>query len=299
MGSTPLLGGNVVIINPVSGPKRRGSAAERVQHAKHAFDRLGLTGDIRLTERANHAHELAQDAVRSGAALVVAWGGDGTINEVGRALAFSRTALGIVPGGSGNGLSRELKIPFDPPAALERALLSPDRIMDAGELDGRLFFNIAGIGLDAHVAGMVAGRMHHRGLIPYLASTAGDLFKYKPRDYIIEGDGERFDVSALMVVIANSRQYGFNTRIAPLAACDDGLLDLVIVEHRGLFGNLRRVPSVFIGGLEKQRGVTMRKVRSLSVRSSAPMPLHVDGEPVHEVLDVHARVHPGALRVRA
>jgi diacylglycerol kinase (ATP) len=292
-------GGNVVIINPISGPKRRGSPSERVRQTKETFDRLGITADIRLTERQHHAYEFAQEAVRSGAALVVAWGGDGTINEVARALVFSRTSLGIVPGGSGNGLSRELKIPFHPPAALERALRSQDRIMDAGELDGRMFFNIAGIGLDADVAGMVATRIHHRGVIPYLASTAGDLFRYKPRGYIVEADGERFDVSALMVVIANSPQYGFNARIAPLAVADDGLLDLVIIEDRGLFGNFRRVPSVFIGGLEKQRGVTMRKVRSLSVRSSSPMALHVDGEPVREAIEVHARVHPAALRVRA
>ena len=299
MDSTPLPGGNVVIINPISGPKRRGSATERVRQAKETFERLGVAGEIRLTERQNHAYELAQEAVRSGAALVVAWGGDGTINEVARALVFSRTSLGIVPGGSGNGLSRDLKIPFHPPAALEHAVRSQDRILDAGELDGQLFFNIAGIGLDAHVAGMVATRIHHRGLIPYLASTVGDLVRYKPRDYIVEADGERFDIMALMVVIANSTQYGFNTRIAPLAVADDGLLDLVIIEHRGLSGNFRRVPSVFFGGLEKQPGVTMRKVRSVVVRSSSPMPLHVDGEPVREALEVHARVHPGALRVRA
>jgi diacylglycerol kinase family enzyme len=102
-----------------------------------------------------------------------------------------------------------------------------------------------------------------------------------------------------MVVIANSRQYGFNTRIAPLAISDDGLLDLVIIEHRGLTGNLRRVPSVFLGGLETQPGVTMRKVRGVSVRSASPMSLHVDGEVLREAIQVSARVHPGALRVRA
>jgi YegS/Rv2252/BmrU family lipid kinase len=294
-----LAGGCVVIINPISGPKRRGSPSERIRHATEAFERLGIHVDIRVTERQHHAYEFAADAVRSGAALVIAWGGDGTINEIARALAYSKTSLGIVPGGSGNGLSRQLKIPFDPPAALERALRSQDRLMDAGELDGRMFFNIAGIGLDADVAGMVATRIHHRGVFPYLASTARDLFRYKPRHYVVEADGERFDVRALMVVIANSTQYGFNARIAPLAVVDDGLLDLVIVEDRGRSGNFRRVPSVFAGGLEQQRGVTMRKVRSVSVRSDAPMSLHVDGEVLRQATDVEARVHPGALRVRA
>ena len=170
----------VVVINPISGPKRRGSPSERVRLAKRAFDQIGASGEIRLTERPHHAYDLAQEAVRGGARLVIAWGGDGTINEVGRALVHTTTSLGIIPGGSGNGLSRALKIPFDPSAAFQRVLGGSERMMDVGELDGRLFFNIAGIGLDAHVAGSVAGQTNHRGLIPYLTAGARDLLKFTP-----------------------------------------------------------------------------------------------------------------------
>ena len=105
---------------------------------------------------------------------MIAWGGDGTINEVGRALvqqgrwrARSAPALGIIPGGSGNGLARELGIPFDPAQAIERAIRATPRALDAGELGDRVFFNVAGIGLDAHVAALVSTRVHHRGLLPY------------------------------------------------------------------------------------------------------------------------------------
>ena len=114
-------GGNVVIINPISGPKRRGSATERVRQVKETFERLGVAGEIRLTERQNHAYELAQEAVRSGAALVVAWGGDGTINEVASALAFGEVPLGIIASGSGNGLARELGIDPNPERALRKS----------------------------------------------------------------------------------------------------------------------------------------------------------------------------------
>ena len=103
-----------VIINPVSGPARRGTADERVRLATDALDSVGLRAEILLTESAGHAYELARHAVGAGAELVIAWGGDGTINEVGRAVAFSNTAMGIVPAGSGNGLARELGIPFAP-----------------------------------------------------------------------------------------------------------------------------------------------------------------------------------------
>jgi YegS/Rv2252/BmrU family lipid kinase len=289
----------VVIINPVSGPRRRGSAEERVRHVRETFARLGVAAETRLTERPLHAFDMARDAVQFGINLVIAWGGDGTINEVGRALAFSSTALGIVPGGSGNGLSRELNIPFDPPAALERAIRSKERSIDAGELEGRMFFNIAGIGLDAHVAHRVATRVHHRGLLPYLMSTARDLFKYKPADYSVETDVGTFEGSAMMIALANSKQYGFNARIAPDASYADGLLDLVLVEDRRLAGNLLRVPTVFVGRFHRQRGVRVLKVRHARIRAASPMLLHVDGEPLQARTDATARVHPGALRVRA
>ena len=132
----------VIIINPISGPKRRGTGAERVDIATRALDRLGAKGEVRVTERGGHAHELALEAAASGADLVIGWGGDGTINEVARALVqrdvegdaapAGAPALGIIPGGSGNGLARELGIPFDPAKAIEHALRAKPRVVDAG-----------------------------------------------------------------------------------------------------------------------------------------------------------------------
>jgi YegS/Rv2252/BmrU family lipid kinase len=293
------IGPVVVIINPVSGPPRHRKAAERAELAKQTFDRLGVAGDIRLTERRGHAHELAQDAVRSGAPLVIAWGGDGTINEVGRALAHSPVSLGIIPGGTGNGLSRELNIPFDPSKALEHALASRERALDAGDIDGHLFFNIAGIGLDAHVAGRMAALLNHRGLVSYLTVSAKSLLTFQPSAYSIEADTGSFETTALMVLIANSRQYGFGARVAPQALSDDGLLDVIAIEDRGLLGNVRRLPSIFLGGFDRQAGVRALKVRQARIRAQSPMLTHTDGEAFRSGLDVRARVLAGALRVRA
>lgn len=289
----------VVVINPISGPKRRGSPSERVQLARRAFDQIGASGEIRLTERPHHAYDLAQEAVRGGARLVIAWGGDGTINEVGRALVRTTTSLGIIPGGSGNGLSRALKIPFDPSAAFQRVLGGSERMMDVGELDGRLFFNIAGIGLDAHVAGSVAAQTNHRGLIPYLTAGARDLLKFTPAAYLIETDAGTCETTALIVAIANSTQYGFGAAIAPRARTDDGLLDLIIVEDRRFLGNVVRLPSVFLGSFDRQAGVRVSKVRHVRIRSESPMLTHLDGEATRGGTDLLARVHAGALRIRA
>jgi diacylglycerol kinase (ATP) len=297
----------VIVINPVSGPKRRGAGAERADVARRTLDRLGVRGEIRLTERAGHAHDLALEAAASGADLVIAWGGDGTINEVGRALvqhddaevSAQLPALGIVPGGSGNGLARELRIPFDPGRAIERALGAKPRRIDAGELGDRLFFNVAGIGLDAHVAALVSTRVHHRGLLPYLTASAADLLRYRPVDYTIDIDGRRTQTEALVLAFANSKQWGFGAQIAPAADFADGLLEFVIVQKRGLLGDALRVPSLFFHRINRQRGIATHSLREVTIRSREAMLFHVDGEAVQGSDTLVARVHPGALLLRA
>ena len=295
----------VIIINPVSGPKRRGTGAERAELAARTLDRLGANGDIRLTERAGHAHELALEAAGSDADLVIAWGGDGTINEVGRALVqrddagAPTPALGIIPGGSGNGLARELGIPFDPAQAIERALRAKARRVDAGELGDRLFFNVAGIGLDAHVAALVSTRVHHRGLLPYLTASAGDLLRYRPIDYTIDIDGRGTKTSALVLAFANSKQWGFGAHIAPGADLEDGLLDFVVVHGRGFLGNMMRVPALFLRRVDRQSGIDTHRVREVAVRSREAMLFHVDGEAVQGSDTLIARAHPGALWLSA
>ncbi len=295
----------VIVINPISGPARRGRGFERVELARATLERLGLKGTVRVTERAGHAHELALEAAASGAELVVAWGGDGTINEVGRALVQQDVEgarppdLGIIPGGSGNGLARELKIPFDPALAIERAVRARARSIDVGELGEHLFFNVAGIGLDAHVAALVSTRVHHRGLLPYIKASLGDLIRYPPSHYTIEMNGRTEHTTALVIAFANSRQYGFGAQIAPAASLTDGLLDMVAIEDRKFVGNMLRVPSLFVGRLDQRTGVRATQVRELTIRSTSAMLFHVDGEAVQGSDSLVARVHPGALRLRA
>ena len=295
----------VLIINPISGPKRRGTGTERAAIATRVFGRLQVQGEVRITERGGHAHDLALEAVDSGAELVIGWGGDGTINEVARALVqraeggTASAALGIVPGGSGNGLARQLAIPFDPERSIERAIRANSRVIDAGELGGHLFFNVAGIGLDAHVAALVTTRVHHRGLLPYLKASARDLIRYRPVDYVIASDGREISMTALMLAFANSTQWGFGAQIAPGADLQDGLLDFIAVRDRGFIGNMARVPSLFLGSIDRRPGVDARRVREVTIRAPKPMLFHVDGEAKQGTDTLVARVRPRALHLRA
>jgi diacylglycerol kinase (ATP) len=288
-----------VIINPISGAGGRvGIARARAEQAAALIAARGLDAQVFLTERVGHARELTQAALTRGVTSVFAWGGDGTVNEVASALAFREATLGIIPSGSGNGLARELRIPLDPARAFAVALGGRECRMDAGELDLRLFFNVAGIGLDARVAHcFAADGLARRGLLRYLEIATREFFTYKSTSYTVTTDGIAVRVDALLIAIANSRQYGNGALIAPGAALDDGRLDVVVVAGRSPLGIILQAPRLFTGQIERVPGVTTVKGIEIEVTSKHPVPYHVDGEPFLGASSIRARARPGALRV--
>ena len=291
--------GVAVIINPISGTGGHPAVArERVAIASSSLARHGIDAGIFVTDHAGHARPLVRDALATGASLVIAWGGDGTINEVASELAFRAVALGIIPSGSGNGLSRELGIPFNPAAAFDAALAGTERVIDAGELDGRLFFNVAGCGFDARVAHEFAAGGRRRGFRRYLKIATRELFTFDPHEHTVVADGHSVHTRALLVAFANGRQYGNGALIAPQARLDDGLLDVVVVAHRSLLKAIVQVPFVFAGRINSLSGVSVRRACDVAVTSTGPVMYHVDGEPFIGGESVHGRVRPRALRVR-
>lgn len=289
-----------ILINPISGTGGSPEIARRRAGLAAAIAaRHGLSADIIITERPGHARELAASAVERGAGLVVAWGGDGTVNEIVSTVAFRDVALGVVPSGSGNGLARELGLPFDPAAALGVALTGRSRAVDCGELDGRLFVNVAGIGVDARVAHRFAALgLLRRGFLRYLEIGARELLRYEPDEHEIVADDVPLRTRPLVIALANARQYGNGALIAPDAEIDDGVLDLVVVAHRPVWRTLWHVRSLFNGRLRHVPGVTMIRVSGLSISATRQVLYHVDGEAFVGGMLLRARVHPRALRVR-
>jgi diacylglycerol kinase (ATP) len=291
-----------VVINPVAGVGG-GSLNRARRRAEQAFDLLTAEGaepEILITERHGHARELAHGAVERGSRLVIAWGGDGTVNEVAAGLAFTDAALGIIPAGSGNGLARMLAMPADPRVALPRLVHGRDHSIDVGEANSRLFVNVAGVGFDAHVAGCFArlGRSR-RGLLKYAAIVLTELGRYRPEAYTLELDAQAAECdSAFLLSFANGRQWGNGALIAPQARLDDGLLDAVLVQSQSRAAILRAVPSLFAGTIERVRGVTIRRIRAARVSADRPLAMHIDGETVDCGETLTVRVHPLALRLR-
>lgn len=299
----------VVIVNPIAGPGRSTILDRCTTMARSTLATHGYSAEIVVTESPSDTHRFAREAVASNARLVVAWGGDGTINGAGSALVGTSVPLGIVPGGSGNGLARDLGLPRDPALALAVAGTGRERVIDAGELHGSLFFNVAGIGLDAEIAARIASPGARRGLAGYVMATTRELRRYVPQTYTIRiggedlipggsSDAQTIQSRALFLALANSRQYGNGAQIAPRAQLDDGAIDLVVVEDASTWRLVARLPAFFRGTLEAGPDLLMHRTTALSITASRPILFHVDGEPRTGPETINLRVQPRALRVR-
>lgn len=290
----------VAIINPISGDGANPSVRSmRVSLVQAEADRRGLRAEIYLTERAGHARELAAASAAAGADLVIAWGGDGTLNEIGSALLDTGTILGVVPAGSGNGLAAALAVPRDPRAALTVAFDGRTRAIDAGLIAGRPFFNIAGIGFDARVAKLFNARGDgRRGGWPYVMIAVREGCRYRANDYRLELDGTTRDVRALLIAFANGREYGIGARIAPMAELDDGWLDAFVVDERAVLARFWHARHLALGTAHLAPSVTAQRVRHAIIEAPGPLDFHVDGEPCTARDRIDVSIRPGALNVR-
>jgi YegS/Rv2252/BmrU family lipid kinase len=250
-----------------------------------------------VTRARGDARTFSQQARDRGIGLVIAWGGDGTINEVASALVHSDATLGIVPGGSGNGLARDLGIPLGARPALEVAATGSTRRIDSGRIDDNWFFNVAGVGLDALIARYIARPEARRGLAGYARVTFMELPRYRPQNYRIERRGLSEPHRALLIALANSRQYGNGAQIAPTARLDDGQLDLVIVDAQPLWRIVARIPDLFRGRLQPGRGVSMEKIGAAVIRAEHAIAYHADGEPWVGSSALTVTVEPASLLV--
>lgn len=286
-----------IIINPRSGGASLRDAEARAREAAAWLDASQRRGQVFVTEGRGHARDLAALAVARSDELVIAWGGDGTINEVASALTTTAIPLAIVPAGSGNGLARDLKIPMESRAALEHARSSQVRAIDAGRLNGRWFFCVAGVGFDARVAEAFDGESGGpRGLRSYVRLTARELFRYRAGDYRID---ERNVRRAFLITFANASQFGNGARIAPGARLDDGLLDMVVFEERSRLATIANLPKLFTGRIAQVSGVTISRVREAVVKADEPMAVHVDGEPASGGTEISVLVEQKVLKVVA
>lgn len=286
-----------VIINPKSGRASVTTPAGKAKMAGAVAAECGVEVDVAVTERAGHGRELARAFAAAGAGTVVAWGGDGTVNEVAGAIAGSGAAFGIVPAGSGDGFATTLGIARDPRQALRAALTGRVTPLDVGDVNGHPFLNLAGVGFDARVARRF-NLLTKRGGLPYLMIGLHEGLTYGGRQYRVHLDDQPFDLRAFLVLFANGQQYGNNAVIAPGARFDDGLLDALIVDARPFLPQLWRARRLFMGREKAIAGIVRRPVRRAVVEADGPLEIHLDGECLEIGSRIEVGVRPGALRLR-
>jgi YegS/Rv2252/BmrU family lipid kinase len=283
------------ILNP-----RAGLGSRR---AREALDRTHpVWGRVEVceTDSPGHARELAREAAEGGADAVLAVGGDGTANEVAQGLVHTRTALGLVPVGSGNGLARALGIPLAPARALAALADAVPKAMDVGRVNGRLFLNLAGAGLDAEVGaefhshGRKGGR---RGLWTYVRLTLRRALSYEARPFRLEAGASVFEGRALIVAFVNGRQYGGGAIVTPRARLDDGLLDVVVFEEAPFLEIALQVPRLFLGRIEGFRGYRLFQTAGATLTAAHPFLHHRDGEPEPAEGRLDVSIDRKALRI--
>jgi YegS/Rv2252/BmrU family lipid kinase len=252
--------------------------------------------EVIFTERPGHATEIAANAIANGADIIVASGGDGTVNEVASALVDTDIPMGILPAGSGNGLARCLGISMSYALALRTIIRGNTKLMDVATVNDKLYTSIAGIGFDAFVAQKFA-ESSIRGMISYMQIILNEFSSYKPLAYNLTIDGEDFEKQALMIVFANSNQFGFNTKIAPDAKVDDGYLDICVVKKMPVTQLLNVGYNTMRGTLGNTGFAEYFRGKEISITNIHDPLMNIDGEPKIMNSPVSIKIKPLCLRV--
>ena len=281
------------IVNPVSGTKTKNRITKLIRELlnKELFSPTVVT-----TEYAGHATQLAQQFALEGYYAVIAVGGDGTINEVGKGLCGTNTALGIIPNGSGNGFARHLEISTRMNRAVEMLNNSEVISVDYCTVNDIPFFSTFGVGFDALVAQDFSNTS--RGLKGYIESILKDIFQYKPETYHLQGDGIDLTTSAFLINFANASQWGYDACIAPKASLQDGWMDVAIVSEFPLIKAPELAWQLFTKSIDENHYMhTIRAKEIVLERENESSPVHIDGTPTQMAKDLHIKIVEDGLKV--
>jgi len=277
------------IINPISGGKKKDGVPKLIDKQ---FDGEAT---IVFTHGVSHASEVVAEAIDK-YDIIVAVGGDGTVNEIASALVGSNAVLGILPFGSGNGLSRFLGIPMNIEKAIANLNTGNIAVIDSAQANGKAFFNMAGMGFDAHISEAFS-HGKKRGFITYVKTSLQEVIKYKSQTYNIEIDDAVYNRKAFMLSFANSSQYGNNAHVSPQASVQDGLLDVCVIKPFPLYRFPEMCIRMFTKTANKSSFVEIIRGKHIIVKRDNPAPMHLDGEPEIAGKEIEINIVPCSLKV--
>lgn len=268
----------LVIINPVSGTGKQKAALKAIERD---IDLINFEYEIKETQYARHATEISRQAAADGYDIVVAVGGDGTINEVASGLVGTQTKMGIIPCGSGNGLARSLKIPVTPSKAVTVLNDNKMKRIDTMTVNGHFCASIAGIGFDALIAKEFQEKPKNtRGLHSYVQLIATNYPKYKANEYKIEIDGKSSLHKAMFICLANANQFGYNAIVSPNSRIDDGLIDICIVKNIPLLSATPTALLLMTNNLDHSPRVKILQGKTIKIYNNTNEFANIDGEAI-------------------
>ncbi len=280
------------IVNPISGTQDKEDIPLLIDKM---LDHQRFEYEVLFTQYAGHAAELAEACATEGKDIVVAVGGDGTVNEVARSLVHRQTALGIIPCGSGNGLARHLCIPMDITKAIDIINHCQIEAFDYGVINDQPFFCTCGMGFDAFIS-LKFAEAGKRGPVTYVENVLKEGLKYKPETYQIVDDSGTNNHKAFLIACANASQYGNNAYIAPGATMKDGKMDVIIMEPFDALDAPQMAADLFMKTLGNNSKIKTFRTDHLKIRRQEPGAIHYDGDPI--MTDTEIDVHIEHLGIR-
>jgi YegS/Rv2252/BmrU family lipid kinase len=286
----------LAIVNPVAGNGAGGRVASRIAAD---FRAQGMRVDVVVTPAPDEAARLAREAAADGYRLIISAGGDGTANEIANGMAGSGAALALYPIGGGSDFARALGYPRrakDVPRFLRGARR---RSIDIGELNGRVFVNSAGVGIDGHIAERIAATSRVVGkTFGYFVGSLVGIATYRPQPMRVIVDGELHAGRFLTVVTANGTHFGSGMHVAPQAALDDGQLDVLLAGDLSRWASLTALLKLYRGTHVDGKKIVMKRARAVEIELERPLRAQLDGETaIAQRFSI--RVRQGALDVLA
>ena len=281
------------IINPISGTQKKDYLPQLINEM---IDHEQFDVELRTTEYAGHAAELARQFATEGTDVVVAVGGDGTVNEVARSLVHTETALGIIPCGSGNGLARHLCLPIDMRKALQVINNCRIEAFDYGVINDLPFFCTCGMGFDAFIS-LKFAEAGKRGPVTYIENVLKEGLRYRPEQYEIIDDNGSARYKAFLIACANASQYGNNAYIAPGATMKDGLMDVIIMEPFDALEAPQIAADLFMKTLGNNSKIKTFRTKSIHIKRSQPGAIHYDGDPIMTGTDIDVSIEHLGIRI--
>lgn len=282
----------VFIVNPISHEIKGVDIQEIIEKN---LDLSRFEYKIIYTQYSQHATRLAQEALLDSVDIIAAVGGDGTVNEVGKALIDTKAVLAIIPVGSGNGLARHLGIPVGLTQAIKALNNAHPIVIDTGKINDQTFLGFAGIGFDAHIAHQFA-QFGKRGFFSYCQVVLKEFSKYEPKSYLMTIDGKQIVREAFIITFANSSQYGNDFIIAPKANMSDGFLDLAIIDNIPVYSIPQFLYQFKHGTLDHSHYFETYLFKEIVIHHPY-IQAHIDGEPMLFQNHIKVSIQPKSLKI--